>query len=63
YRITSPTHKLIRELAFLDGDKFSYLPLYVDLALWKFNPETYKNPPQITFLGRELCVSEKYHHI
>lgn len=52
FRITSPTHKLIRELSFLDKEKFSYLPLYVDLDSWNFHPETYKNPAQITFLGR-----------
>ncbi|MEM8892308.1 MAG: glycosyltransferase family 4 protein [Bacteroidota bacterium] len=52
YQITSPTRKLIRELSFLDKEKFSYLPLYVDLNSWSFNPDTYKNPPRITFLGR-----------
>ena len=52
HRITSPTRKLIQELSFLDREKFSYLPLYVDLDSWNFNPNTYKNPPRITFLGR-----------
>ncbi|MEL6257033.1 MAG: glycosyltransferase family 4 protein [Bacteroidota bacterium] len=51
-RITSPTRKLIHELSFLDKEKFSYLPLYVDLNCWKYNPHTYKNPPRISFLGR-----------
>ncbi|MEO0470548.1 MAG: glycosyltransferase family 4 protein [Bacteroidota bacterium] len=50
--ITSPTHKLIRQLQPILGAKFTYLPLFVDFDRWPYQAKKHQNPPQIAFLGR-----------
>jgi glycogen(starch) synthase len=50
--ITSPTRKWIRKLKPVHETKFTYLPLFVDFERWQFNPDTWKNPKKIAFLGR-----------